>query len=62
MVGIHLHPAAGDDAKEVGREAQVPLGGARHPGRHLRRSDLSARLQHRADAISARSRTRAKGE
>lgn len=54
MVGVDIHPPARNHPETVGREAQVPLGGARHPGGNLRRSDLPAHLQHGAHAVSAR--------
>lgn len=62
MVGVHVHPPAGHHPEAVRREAQVPVGGARHPGRHLRRSDLPAHLEHRPDAVPARGRQGAEGE
>lgn len=62
MVGVDIHPPARNHPETVGREAQVPLGGARHPGGNLRRSDLPAHLEHRPDAVPARGRQGAEGE
>jgi len=45
VAGLDLHPPNGHQPAQERREAQVPLGGPRHPGGHLRGPHVPPRLQ-----------------
>lgn len=53
MAGVHLHQAAGHHQAQGRREAQVPVGGPRHPSWYLRRPHLQAGVQLGHDAVPA---------